>query len=139
MIGDFLLRKETPLVLPQEGGPAIGLRCKIMGDRLSWSGTRLYADCVPCETAELLLFAPVCGLCSLRNGEAHTHCGRVQIRLFAERLPFGHFGPFLVLGLGQLLIVWSRLVGQMMLYVIMSPQSSVSFLRAEDITRLMSA
>ncbi|GJS78896.1 hypothetical protein Tco_0728777 [Tanacetum coccineum] len=28
MIGDLLLRKETPLVLPPEGSPAIGLRCK---------------------------------------------------------------------------------------------------------------
>ncbi|GJU06716.1 putative gypsy type transposase [Tanacetum coccineum] len=82
---------------------------------------------------------PVCGLCSLRNGIAHAPCGRVQIRLLAERLAFGHFGPFRVLGLCQLLIVWSRLAGRMMLYVIMSPQSSVSFVRAEDITRLGSA
>ncbi|GKD21324.1 plant PDR ABC transporter associated protein [Tanacetum coccineum] len=74
--------------------------------------------CVPCGTAELLLFTPVCGLCSLRNGGAHAPCGRVRIRLLAERLAFGHFGPFRVLGLGQLLIVWSRLVGRMMLYVV---------------------
>ncbi|GJY09035.1 hypothetical protein Tco_0377220 [Tanacetum coccineum] len=60
-----------------------------MGDRPSWSGTRLYADCVPCGTAKLLLFAPVCGLCSLRNGEAHAPCGRVQIRLLAEQLALG--------------------------------------------------
>ncbi|GKE49778.1 hypothetical protein Tco_1481036 [Tanacetum coccineum] len=118
MIGDLLLRKETPLVLPPEGSPAIGLRCKITGDRLSWSGTRLCPDCVPCGTAKLLLFATVCGLRSLRSGRAHAPCGRVQIRLLAERLAFGHFGPFQVLGLSQLLILWSGLAGRMMLYVI---------------------
>nr|GEV67329.1 retrovirus-related Pol polyprotein from transposon TNT 1-94 [Tanacetum cinerariifolium] len=60
----------------------------------------------------------VCGLCSLRNGGVHAPCGRVYIRLLAKRLAFGHFGPFRVLGLGRLLIVWSGLAGQMMLYVI---------------------
>ncbi|GJZ14136.1 hypothetical protein Tco_0549366, partial [Tanacetum coccineum] len=78
MIGGFLLRKEILLALPREGCPAIELRCKIKGDHLSWSGTRLYADCIPCETAELMLLATVCRLGSLRNDEAHAPCGRVQ-------------------------------------------------------------
>ncbi|GKD91902.1 hypothetical protein Tco_1371739, partial [Tanacetum coccineum] len=44
-----------------------------------------------------------------------------------------------VLGLGLLLIVWSELLARIILYVIMSSQSSVSFVHAEDITRLRSA
>ncbi|GJX50266.1 hypothetical protein Tco_0277111 [Tanacetum coccineum] len=89
----------------------------VTGGRPSWSGMRLCVDCVPCGTAELLLFATVCRLRSLRNCEAHAPCGRVQVMLLAERLAFGHFGPFRVLGLGQLLIVGSGLTGRM-LYVI---------------------
>ncbi|GJU06719.1 hypothetical protein Tco_1123149 [Tanacetum coccineum] len=42
----------------------------VTGDRLSWSDTRLCTDCVPCGTAQLMLFAPVYKLCSLRNGGA---------------------------------------------------------------------
>nr|GEX75078.1 hypothetical protein [Tanacetum cinerariifolium] len=49
------------------------------GDHLSWSSTRLYTDCIPCGTTELLLFASVCGLRSLRNDGAHAPCGRVQL------------------------------------------------------------
>ncbi|GJS46463.1 hypothetical protein Tco_0596584 [Tanacetum coccineum] len=44
-----------------------------------------------------------------------------------------------VLGLGLLLIVWSELLARIILYVIMSSESSVSFVHAEDITRLRSA
>ncbi|GJV15357.1 hypothetical protein Tco_1360680 [Tanacetum coccineum] len=49
---------------------------------------------------------------------------------------FGRFGSFRVLGLGPLLILWSRLAARLILYVIMSPQSSVSSVRVEDVTRL---
>ncbi|GKF94886.1 hypothetical protein Tco_0284586, partial [Tanacetum coccineum] len=49
---------------------------------------------------------------------------------------FGRFGSFQVLGLGPLLILWSRLAARLILYVIMSPQSSVSSVRAKDVTRL---
>ncbi|GKD66676.1 hypothetical protein Tco_1308784 [Tanacetum coccineum] len=68
--------------------PSSFVKYPVTGDHLSWSGTRLCADCVPCGTAELLLFATVCGLCSLRNGGAHAPCGRVQIRLQMGLLDF---------------------------------------------------
>ncbi|GJX35505.1 hypothetical protein Tco_0247062 [Tanacetum coccineum] len=48
-------------------------------------------------------------------------------------------GSSRVLDLGSLLIVWSGLAARIILYVIMSLQSSVSSVRAEDITRLRSA
>ncbi|GKF27629.1 hypothetical protein Tco_0093971, partial [Tanacetum coccineum] len=45
-------------------------------------------DCVPCGTAEPVLLATVCGLCSLRNCGVHAPCGHVQVMLLAERLAF---------------------------------------------------
>ncbi|GJZ87058.1 hypothetical protein Tco_0658668 [Tanacetum coccineum] len=44
-----------------------------------------------------------------------------------------------MLVLGLMFIAWFELAAQLTLYVIMSPQSSVSSVRAEDVTRLKSA
>nr|GEW70485.1 hypothetical protein [Tanacetum cinerariifolium] len=75
-------------------------------------------DCVPCETVESVLLATVCGLRSLQNCEVHALCAHMQVMLLAERLTFGYFGSFRMLGLGQLLIVWSELTARVELYVI---------------------
>ncbi|GJU85933.1 hypothetical protein Tco_1293479 [Tanacetum coccineum] len=61
---------------------------------------------------------------------------RVAVTLHAERSVSGHLGSFRVLGLGPLLIVWPEPVVRLILYVTMSPQSNVSSVRAEDVTRL---
>ncbi|GKB03787.1 hypothetical protein Tco_0831930 [Tanacetum coccineum] len=55
---------------------------------------------------------------------AHALCCRVPVILLAEWSMLGRFGSFRVLGLGPLLIVWSRLAARLTLYVIMCPQSS---------------
>ncbi|GJR99360.1 hypothetical protein Tco_0315869 [Tanacetum coccineum] len=98
--------------------------------------------------ARIVLFArprilcsswPRAGYASLWICGARVSCGRVWIMFLAGRLAFGYFGSFQVLGLGQLFIVWSGLVAQVKLHVIMSPQYSVSFVRAKDIAKLKSA
>ncbi|GKB96115.1 hypothetical protein Tco_0982252 [Tanacetum coccineum] len=109
MIEDFLLRKIALLDLPREGNPAIKLGCE--------SECRCRTHGSWGERSSL-----VTGDCLSCSG--YTSRGAVNVR---------------VLGLGSLLIVWPGLAARLILYVIMSPQSSVSSVRAEDVTRLKSA
>nr|GEZ58745.1 hypothetical protein [Tanacetum cinerariifolium] len=60
-----------------------------------------------CHRVRIMLLAELWSSCSLRSCVGYAPYGRMQVRLLAERLAFGHFGPFRVLGLSQLLIVWS--------------------------------
>ncbi|GJY59503.1 hypothetical protein Tco_0459395 [Tanacetum coccineum] len=91
MFRDLLLRKETPLVLPQEESPAIGLR------RVSLSGawvTRRALPYYPVGNRVVVVshewpsvvewHAVLHGLRSLHIREAHTPCDRVRVMLFAE-------------------------------------------------------
>nr|GEW75699.1 hypothetical protein [Tanacetum cinerariifolium] len=95
---------------------------EISGVSLSPDDETLYIGVWDRTYASLLQFNKRHKLCFLQDDGACAPRGCVR-----------------VLGLGQLFIVWSGLATRVKLYVIMSPQSSVSFVRAEDIARLRSA
>nr|GFB78110.1 hypothetical protein [Tanacetum cinerariifolium] len=74
MIGDFLQRKEIPLVLLREESPTIGLRCKSK----YWLNVSRVTVCRGVATVR--------GIRSLRNCGAPALCPSVRIMLLAERL-----------------------------------------------------
>ncbi|GKB24580.1 reverse transcriptase domain, reverse transcriptase zinc-binding domain protein [Tanacetum coccineum] len=73
----------------------------VTGGRLSWSGTQLRMDCVPCKTVGLLFFATVCVLCSLRPCVDYASYGATVVwSLWAL--------PIVGLGLIAYCMVWAR-------------------------------
>nr|GEY77515.1 hypothetical protein [Tanacetum cinerariifolium] len=104
----------------------------VTGDHLSRSGTRSWV-------VELAPLAAVCVLLFLRSCGSHVPHGRIPVMLLVGRSLLVRFGPFHMLVLGLMFILWPELAARLTIYVIMSPQSSVSFVCTDDITKLKSA
>nr|GEV86969.1 putative transposase (putative), gypsy type [Tanacetum cinerariifolium] len=137
MFGDFLLRKKDTVSLTarKESRDWTPSRVTVYREVARWRARIVLFE----GPRSLCSTWPRAGYASLQIRGVCVSCDRVWIMFLAGRLAFGYFGSFQVLGLGQLLIVWYGLAARVKLYIIMSPQSSVSFVRAKDIARLRSA